>query len=227
MNGTMMRKRRQRESCTACSSAHCCCPPSPSPSPPQCPTGATGERGEQGPTGATGPSGATGPTGVAGIGITGPTGPAGVTGPTGPTGGGPLVTPAFLSAYNAEGQVVAPNAIVLFPELAVPVSGTSFTYNAATGEVTFLEGGTYHLTYALQVVDSALFGGAMNGNPIPGTIHRANFGQVDPILFTMESGIQAVPGDVLTIRNVGLDPGSIVSLEPGDTAGLLILERIG
>lgn len=223
--------------CSVCAPARCCCPPGPTGATgatgvgipgPTGPSGSTGATGPSGPAGATGPSGGpSGPTGATGA--TGATGPTGATGATGPIGlTGPGVETALLSAYDTATQALDPNEIVQFPLLSAPVSGTSFTYNAATGEVTFLQAGTYDLTYGLRVVEDGLFGAALNGVPIPGTLYQTGSAAVlDPAEVVVESLIQALPGDVLTIRNVGADPATITGTGLGDNGAFIVLQRVG
>lgn len=240
-----MRSYSHEKKCGRCGCGNCCCPPKrarAATGPTGGSTGATGATGATGNTGttgatgfgatgfgATGPIGPIGPTGPFGgpPGPTGPTGPGGgPPGPTGPTGPGAAETPSIMNVFSTQTQSLDPNEIVQFEQLRFAM-GPSIAYNAGTGVVTFVDAGIYHVTYGLNA-SFGLFGAVLNTSPIPGSLHRANFGP-DPgslDFFTMEVLIQAQVGDTLTIRNVGPDGGSIVSLGQGDDSGFLIVERV-
>ncbi|NGX39837.1 MAG: hypothetical protein KR126chlam1_01171 [Chlamydiae bacterium] len=133
------------------------------------PTGPRGSTGATGPKGPTGPTGPTGMTGLPGISPTGPTGPKGPTGPTGMTGNpgppgktgaiGPDGCPCpfdYLHLFFPTSQSpiritsIPPAPIVFTNSLS---SGSSISYNGATGIVTLQSPGTYQVTYGISDID--------------------------------------------------------------------------
>lgn len=217
MNGTMMRKRRQRAGCSVCSSAHCCCPPS---CPPQCPTGATGPAGASGAPGVTGASGAAGPSGATGV--AGPSGPTGSSGP-----GAPI---SLLNAYDPSNQTVPPGDPIAFPVTAV-LFGTSITFDGVS--VTFADAGIYEVAYSLEVESSLT---DMQVTPtlttllvptaLPQGTHvfRAADAPNPPIsvLETVVFLVSAAAGSVLTFVNSEAVPLLLDAHGPGISAALVV-----
>lgn len=184
------------------------------------------------PTTATGPTGpcCTGPTGPSvtgptGFGVTGPTGPC-CTGPTGPSSG-LVTTPGLLSVYSTSLQPLDPGEAVAFENFAIPIAGTAFTYNPATGEVTFNEAGIYDLTYELAISETGEFAAVVDGVPLPSTRYRPSAVGAPPIdRLVMKTLLEVTEDQVLTVRNIGADSALLAPPLVGNVSALMVLTRV-
>ena len=199
----------------------CCCNQ-------KCKRGRTGPQGPAGPQGPQGPQGSAGPQGPQGP--QGPAGSQGTQGPQGPQGPtGPLSSGSFMSAYmNVLGGVLPGNNFI-FNLLEIPVQGSAFTYNTATGVVTFdaINGaGFYEVDYGIST-DGGSFTASqvelvLSGIAIPGSeaatsnLTPDNSTHVQGIWTTVGNIIQVSAGDTLSLR-----------VTPGPNAQPVILVAFG
>lgn len=192
----------------------------------------------QGPQGATGPAGAVGPQGSIGLtgatGVQGAIGPAGAIGPQGPVGPqGPCcsssVNSAVLNLYSLLDQSIAPGSVVAF-ENANATTPLAFDTSLAstTGEITFLSGGVFGITWNVEgqltppfpaPVPAWSFSLFLDGIPVSGACF-SSFTLFPEELTTSAGGkviISVAAGQVLTLQNTSTLPVSVVSGLPGST----------
>lgn len=199
----MVTKRR----CVFCHNRPCCC------------TSHGGGGGGGGGRGRRGPAGPTGP-----IGPSGTVGPAGPLGPTGPT---PVnVPPLFANLELLTSQVVAPGAPVLFDTVQA-ITSASVTYNPLTGELTFLDGGDFNVSFGVRPLANTpgpvSFGLAIDGTLLPSSaLAVAVFGADGP-LQTLPILINVTAGQRLTVVNTS---GVPVTLSAASVAALLNVTRV-
>jgi hypothetical protein len=192
------------------------------------PAGADGATGPAGADGATGPAGADGATGPAGAdGATGPAGADGATGPAGADGAqgpaGPVAAAEYAYVYNLAAQTIALEADVAFDSNGVITTG--FVHAPGDPGVTFVEAGTYEVTFSVSATEPNQMALFLDGTAIAGTTYGSGAG-------TQQSTGQAIftapAGSVLTLRNhtssaaVGLAT-PIGGTQPSANASLVIV----
>jgi hypothetical protein len=185
-------------------------------------TGSSGTTGSQGATGSTGPTGPQGTTGTDGAtGSTGPTGQAGATGPTGSNG---LSEYAYI--YNLTAETVEIEAPVIFDSNGIMTSG--FTHTLPSDEITFVNAGTYKVSFSVSGTEPNQMALFVNGVVVPGTVYGSGAG-------TQQNTGQAIlaigAGDALTVRNhssaaaVGL--ASVVGGTQANANASVVIEKLG
>jgi len=150
--------------------------------------GPLGRRGPKGNTGAPGPKGA--------IGAAGPKGDTGAPGPKGDTGATGSLASAYLDAYNSTFRAVPINGDLTFDTQTVAPVG--ITTNAADTAFTVTDAGNYLIT--VVPLTSAPGGGSTVKLTLNGTVGQFVFG-------TYVRMLNLAAGDVLTVRDVGPNPG--------------------
>lgn len=193
-----------------CCCTDCICPPGPQgPQGPQGPIG-TGTQGPQGPAGSQGPQGIMGPEG-----------------PQGPCCQSPGSQVSVLNAYSVLDQDLPSLGVCLLENTNV-VTITSFDVSmlSTTGEITFLKGGNYLLSWTAEGLLTPPFPDPvpawslaflLDGVPIPGSCFSGF--TLFPAELTDNTGgtvvVSVNAGQVLKLVNSSTLPISLVSTVPG------------
>ncbi len=159
---------------------------------PQGATGSQGTTGSQGAAGTTGAAGATGPAGTDGA-----SGPAGATGAAGATGpAGPVAGAEYAYIYNLGAEVVPLESDITFDSNGVMSPG--ITHAAGATQVTFVNAGTYEVTFSVSGSEPNQMALFLNGSLVQGTVYGSGAGtqqNIGQVIVTIGAG------DVLTVRN--------------------------
>lgn len=207
-----------------CCCTDCICPPGPQgPQGPQG-VGAQGDQGAQGLQGLQGPQG----IGAQGSqGIQGPPGIQGQVGPQGPCCQSPSGQVSVLNAYSTSDQNLDPLQVCLFEGINI-VTATSFDVSqlSTTGEITFLKGGNYLLSWTAEGQLSPPFPEPvpawslallLDGVLVPGSCFSGY--TLFPAELTDNTGGTVVvfvnAGQVLKLVNSSTTPISLISTVPG------------
>lgn len=191
-----------------CCCENCICPPGPQ--------GRPGNQGIQGTQGIQGDLGAQGPAGIQGN-----------TGAQGPCCQFPAGQVSVLSAYSTTDQDIPSLGACLFENLGV-VTNTSFDVSMVgiTGEITFLKGGNYLLSWTAEgqltppfpdPVPAWSLALHLDGIPIPGSCFSGF--TLFPAELTDNTGgtvvVSVNAGQVLKLLNTSILPISLISSIPG------------